>query len=69
MANVAGVIEESFRDVDKVIRDKGNTEGNTMVAGSRYDITQEINIYSNTDDPIEAAKRFRDAQREAAKEW
>ncbi len=69
MANVAGVIEESFRDVDKVIRDKGNTEGNTMVAGSRYDITQEINIYSNTDDPIEAAKRFRDAQREAAQEW
>lgn len=38
-------------------------------SGDRYDINQEINIYAATDDPIEAARKFRQAQREAAEEW
>lgn len=69
MANIGGVIEDSFRDVDRVIRETVTVEGNMPAAGNRYDINQEINIYSPIEDPIEAAKRFRDAQREAAQEW
>lgn len=69
MANIGNVMEESFRDVDRVIRGKGTVGENIQAAGNKYDINQEINIYSLTDDPIEAAKRFRDAQREAAQEW
>lgn len=69
MANIGSVMEDTFRDVDRVVRDKGTVEGNIMAAGTKYDINQEINIYSRTDDPIESAKRFRDAQMEAAREW
>lgn len=69
MANIGSVMEDSFRDVDRVIQEKRTTGGDVPAAGNRYDINQQINIYSPVDDPAEEAKRFRDAQREAAKEW
>jgi len=37
--------------------------------GKNIQINQEINIYARTDDPVEAARKFRQTQREAAEEW
>lgn len=45
------------------------TAEETSSVWKKYEIQQEINIYSMTDDPIEAAKKFKDSQREAAEEW
>lgn len=41
----------------------------TVQSGYLRDIYQEINIYGNTDDPIETAREFLQAQREVAKDW
>lgn len=74
MANIGSVMEDTFRDVDRVVRESRAMEGYqddnmALTAGNKYEINQEINIYSLADDPIEEAKKFREAQTEAAKEW
>ena len=47
----------------------GAAAGGGDAVGHVTQITQEINIYSRTDDPLEEARKFRQAQREAAEEW
>lgn len=69
MADAAAAVEASIQDVERVAMRSGDAAGSASEAGSRYNINQEINIYAPMNDPIEAEKNFRDAQREAAKEW
>ena len=69
MADAAAAVEASMQDVERVAMRSGDAAGSASETGSRYNINQEINIYAPMDDPIEAEKSFRDAQREAAKEW
>ena len=37
--------------------------------GKNIEVNQEINIYSQTDDLIEASRKFKKAQQEAATAW
>lgn len=69
MANAAAAVEASMQDVERVTMRTGDTAGSMPDAGSRYQINQEISIYAPMDDPIEAEKILRNAQREAAKGW
>lgn len=69
MADAAAAVEASIQDVERVAMRSGDAAGSASETGSRYNINQEINIYAPMDDPIEAEKSFRDAQREVAKEW
>ena len=68
MANIEEVIAASLPDAH-MITEKAPDAGVTSAAKKTYEISQEINIYTLEDDPIEAARRFRDAQREAAEAW
>ena len=70
--------QQSMADIDQVVmatlpdpvRYMEASPAKTVEStGSSYAISQEINIYSATDDPIETAKKFRDAQKEAAQDW
>lgn len=69
MADVAAAMEASIQDVERVVMRREETAGSVPETGRRYDINQEINIYAPVNDPIEAEKIFRDAQREAAQGW
>ena len=70
--------QQSMADIDRVVmatlpdpvRYMEASPAKTVEStGRSYAISQEINIYSATDDPIETAKKFRDAQKEAAQDW
>lgn len=70
--------QQSMADIDRVVMAtlpdpvrymEALPEKTVESTGSSYAISQEINIYSATDDPIETAKKFRDAQKEAAQDW
>lgn len=74
MSNIDSVIADAMPDA--VLNPKPSTTSNRSSgadvqdqSGDRINVTQEINIYAATDDPIEAARKFRMAQREAAEEW
>lgn len=69
MANAAAAVEASMQDVERVTMRSGDRTESMPDAGSRYQINQEISIYAPMNDPIEAEKILRDAQREAAKGW
>lgn len=69
MADAAAAVEASMQDVERVAMRSGDAAESTSETGSRYNINQKIEIYAPMDDPIEAEKSFRDAQREAAKGW
>ena len=67
MDNIDRVIMETLPDPVKYL---DNTPAKSVESsGKSYAISQEINIYSMADDPIEEAKKFKDAQREAAMAW
>ena len=67
MDNIDRVIMETLPDPVKYL---DNTPAKRVESsGKSYAISQEINIYSMADDPIEEAKKFKDAQREAAMAW
>lgn len=67
MDNIDRVIMETLPDPVKYL---DNTPAKSVESsGKNYAISQEINIYSMADDPIEEAKKFKDAQREAAMAW
>ena len=70
--------QQSMADIDRVVMAtlpdpvrymEASPAKSVESTGSSYAISQEINIYSATDDPIETAKKFRDAQKEAAQDW
>lgn len=70
--------QQSMADIDQVVMAtlpdpvryiEASPAKTVESTGSSYAISQEINIYSATDDPIETAKKFRDAQKEAAQDW
>lgn len=67
MSGIEDVIADSFPDEDTIM-DKADSK-DLPGTGKAYSIQQEINIYNQTDNPIEAAKRFKDAQKEAAEQW
>ncbi len=67
-SRIADAIEESIPGDSPSYGQNPGTRGE-FTEGKIYEIQQEINIYSMTDDPIEAAKKFKDSQREAAEEW
>lgn len=71
MVDAAAAVEASIQDVERVAMRNGSMSGSGSAAdaGSKYNINQEINIYAPVDDPIEAEKAFRNAQREAAQGW
>lgn len=69
MANAAAAVEASMQDVERATMRSGDRTESMPDAGSRYQINQEISIYAPMNDPIEAEKILRDAQREAAKGW
>ena len=45
------------------------TDGSSQNGAREYNINQEINIYSQTDNLIETTRKFRESQKEAAAEW
>ena len=70
--------QQSMADIDRVVMAtlpdpvrymEASPAKSVESTGSSYAISQEINIYSATDDPLETAKKFRDAQKEAAQDW
>lgn len=74
MSDIDSVIESAMPDA--VLNPKPSATSNRSSGANaqeqfedRINVTQEINIYAATDDPIEAARKFRQAQREAAEEW
>lgn len=67
MANIDAVIAESLPDTSMPApTPSGDVRTET---GKKIEVNQEINIYALQDDPIDAAKKFRDTQREVAEEW
>ena len=45
------------------------TDGSSQNGAREYNINQEINIYSQTDNLIETTRKFKESQKEAAAEW
>lgn len=68
LANIGDVIAASLPEENMIIEKTAASAAAPTVV-KQYNIPQEINIYAMEDDPIDAAKKFRDAQREAAEEW
>ncbi len=68
MVNINEIIADSLPDMNMIIEKTPVTEATPNVI-KNYNIPQEINIYALQEDPIDAAKKFRDAQKEAAAEW
>lgn len=71
MANINAVIADSLPDTSMTAGTGGNSlpSDSMPAAGKKIEVNQEINIYSLEDDPMDAARKFRNSQREAAEEW
>lgn len=67
MANIDDVIAESLPDTSMPAQ--ASSGESRPAAGRQIEVNQEINIYALQDDPMDAAKKFRDTQKEAAEEW
>lgn len=65
---MASVLSEPYGKPAAALPERGNVSGKTMQS-REYNISQSINIYSKTDDLIETTRKFKEAQREAAREW
>ena len=68
ISNIGEMISASLPS-ENMIPEKAPATVAAPMVGKKYDIQQEINIYALEDDPIDAAKKFKDAQREAAQDW
>lgn len=68
MANIESVISNSLPDAS-MLTEKQAAANEKVAAGRQYNINQEINIYALENDPVDAAKKFKDSQREAAEAW
>lgn len=66
MANVNALIEATMPDRSMMLKSVSVSPQKSTGDTSIY---QEINVYAKADDPIDVAKKFRDAQKELAKEW
>lgn len=76
MAGIDEIIRTSLPDTSMqqgtVKNGSGNVDlidGSSQYEAKQYNINQEINIYSQTDDLIETTRKFRESQKEAATEW
>lgn len=69
MANIDAVIAESLPDTSMPDNRRASSGESRPAAGRQIEVNQEINIYALQDDPMDAAKKFRDTQKEAAEEW
>ena len=71
MANINAVIADSLPDTSMNAGTGGNSlpSDSMPAAGKQIEVNQEINIYALEDDPVDAARKFRNSQREAAEEW
>lgn len=68
MVNIDDIIAASLPDANMVAENPSSAATASAVE-NKYEINQEINIYALEDDPIDAARKFRDSQREAAEAW
>ena len=68
LANIEAVISAALPQENMILREAATSTMMPTVV-KQYDIQQEINIYAMEDDPIDAAKKYRDAQREMVEEW
>ena len=76
MAGINEIIEASLPDTSMKPKYTGGMSGSAELTDDRsrneakqYNINQEINIYSQTDNLIETTRKFRESQKEAAAEW
>lgn len=75
MAGIDEIIAASLPDTSMQKTSGGGSVDLELTAGSsqngarEYNINQEINIYSQTDNLIETTRKFRESQKEAAAEW
>lgn len=69
MANIDAVIAESLPDTSMPDNRRASSGESRPAAGRQIEVNQEIKIYALQDDPMDAAKKFRDTQKEAAEEW
>ena len=68
MADINAVVAATLPDTS--MKPLTGENGNFSYGGQKINhINQEINIYSQTDNLIEAAWKFEEAQKEAAREW
>ena len=66
MADIDNVIAQALPSAN-IMPDQAQTVTNN--SEKRIEITNEINFYTPTDDPIETARRIKESQQEAAEEW
>lgn len=76
MAGIDEIIAASLPGTSMKLSSSKGTSGSLELidssgqSGAReYNINQEINIYSQTDNLIETTRKFRESQKEAATEW
>lgn len=69
MANIDAVIAESLPDTSMPAGGRSLPGDSMPAAGKQIAVNQEINIYALEDDPVDAARKFRNSQKEAAEEW
>lgn len=65
---MASVLSEPYGKPATAAIERGSVSGK-VVQNREYNINQSINIYSQTDNLIETSRKFKEAQREAAREW
>lgn len=68
VANLEGIIAASLPG-ENMISEKAPTAVLEPIVKKNYEINQEIKIYALEEDPIDASRKFKEAQREAAEEW
>lgn len=68
LANIGEIITASLPDENR-ITERASASVPVQAVEKKYEINQEINIYALEDDPVDAAKKFMEAQREAAEAW
>lgn len=68
VANLGSIIAASLPD-ENMIPEKTPAAVPAPIVEKKYEINQEIKIYALEDDPIDAARKYKEAQREATEEW
>ena len=70
MSGIDNIIERSLPDLTKIGESNQMKSGGFAEEyGKQNNVNQVINIYALEDSPADAAKKFRDAQEEAAEAW
>lgn len=69
MANIEDVIANSLPDTSMIADRQQPSTDFQQAFGKQIEVQQEVNIYAIENDPIDAAKKFRDSMKEAAESW